>query len=107
MTDPKDAKPHPLLWTPGPWKVVEEQHFNRDTIWKISIEPQIFYTYCLTKKTHERVLHDYSLISAAPELYEILAEILDNAVVNYVYREKAERIMAKARGEDPDDGRGA
>lgn len=32
-----------------------------------------------------------------PELRDILIEILDNAVVNGVYREKAEKILKKAR----------
>lgn len=48
----------------------------------------------------EGAIHNATIMAKAPELYAMLREILDNAVINYVYREKAERIMAEARGDD-------
>lgn len=44
--------------------------------------------------------YNAAIMAKGPALYAILAEILDNAVINYVYREKAEKVMAKARGEE-------
>ena len=53
---------------------------------------------CLWGRSEETIKRA-NLIAALPELCDILIEILGNAVVNGVYREKAEKVLEKARGE--------
>lgn len=50
---------------------------------------------CLWGRSEETIKRA-ALIAALPEMRDILIEILDNAVVNGVYREKAEKILKKA-----------
>ncbi len=84
----EDGTPHPLRWTQGKWKagllggayaIFDERGYIKAMVLK---------------------KYDAIIMAKSSALYEILQEILDNAVVNYVYREKAEKVMAKARGEE-------
>ena len=97
----EDGTPHPLRWTPGPWceGMPHKLKFSDTEV------ASIYSTHCtypladVVVYTGRENLYNIFLMKTAPELYDILEEILENAVVNGFYREKAEKIMAKARGE--------
>lgn len=104
----EDGKSHPLRWTPGKWEAGKNPAMAT-ILDGCEGKPiyvgdwQIGWANIEDKNGNvdiEGAIHNASIMSAAPELYAILQEILDNAVINYVYREKAEKIMAKARGEE-------
>ena len=94
--------------TPGPWMIdpefeVENYPFPgcKKLVLRIFSSDRHVYKslVCSIEGPRIRRYKDAALIAAVPELRDILIEILDNAVVNGVYREKAERILKKARGE--------
>ena len=71
------------------------------TKWTIHCSSFCFSKNGQTKKELIRIFNsrpvEYAQAARIAELEEILVEILDNAVVNGVYREKAEKILKKAR----------
>lgn len=89
--------PHPLRWTPGKWELKWDEGAD---LYYIEAEDGQLLAASVGAKN---VKFNMTIMAKGPELYAMLREILDNAVVNYVYREKAEKVMAKARGEEVND----
>ena len=92
-------------WTPGPWFVctnpLNDQWYANQTIGSVPQQCRVADASELNGR-HEA---DARLISAAPELYEALDELLsaekldDGDPILESAREKAAIVMKKARGE--------
>lgn len=91
--------------TPGPWIInpefeVEDYPFpgcKKQVLHIFSSDRHIYKSLvCSIEGPQTRRYKDAALIAALPEMRDVLIEILDNAVVNGVYREKAEKILKKA-----------
>lgn len=68
-------------FTKGPWFAV--QHGNRSAAWRITLTPEnargdlCNVLACLGADSATRVAHNARLISAAPELYAALLDLMD------------------------------
>ncbi len=103
-------------WTPGPWQIGEyDPHMGYDCttggirVGRVVLDGSDYgQIRCVEigAKQLERMMSDARLISAAPDLYEALAYIMSDVeptefALSETARVKAERALAKARGEKP------
>ncbi|WP_373092961.1 hypothetical protein [Zhongshania sp.] len=90
-------------FTKGPWEVDPlgsdwlGSVFTHDGSIQVAQAQQV-KPYCLDIKQEERQANAH-LIAAAPELYAMLAEIVDDGEISLHQIVRAEKALAKARGE--------
>lgn len=90
-------------FTPGPWNV------GKDPADRTRIYGQIGRLAITKGGELNRDIANANLIAAAPDMYEVLAEILeydggaDSALQDKYVMERAWDALAKARGEKPND----
>ena len=101
-------------FTPGPWSIFGPLSDKHEPAYRVSAERTLSLTVspCPDGFVHGENKANAHLIAAAPELYEALEEIVENAVVYYegsmdIYSEaieNARNALAKARGEENGQG---
>jgi hypothetical protein len=84
-----------MSYTPGPWKVRRSRHSDKYRY--VQIGKELDYT------TLDLLAADAHLISAAPDLYEALQEIVDATDTGWEHLDatftRARSALKKARGE--------
>ena len=90
------TKENRATFTPGPWQLVQERDYLNIQETKTNL---IVAQFCSVSEANAR------LIEAAPNMYEVLSELLDTLEMSKGYGfdveyEKAREVLAKVEGGD-------
>lgn len=86
-------------WTPGPWQASTDMP-GEWVVWRgVPAEAVLAEIYSDDMGFEHNAEANAQLIAASPKMADFIQRLIDDGMLELGWREEAEEIMAKARGE--------